>query len=106
MHLYFCRNWFDEQKLCSAETNEVVCREMSFDPSTWKNLLFIGNDDDVICLWNIEQSNEQFLLTAKYELHEHHFACEIFYSSLSFALTLMLLCLGPSNFHTQMVLPS
>ena len=60
----FFRNWLEGQMLCSVETGEISCREMSFNPSSWKHLLTVGSEDSV-CLWDIEQSNQRYLVTPK-----------------------------------------
>ena len=60
------RNWLESQMLCSVETDEISCHEMSFNPASWKQLLTVGHEDSV-CLWNIEQSNQRYLVTPRYE---------------------------------------
>ena len=50
--------------LCSVKTEDTACREMSFNPSSWKYLLTVNNEDSV-CVWNIEQSNQRYLVTPK-----------------------------------------
>lgn len=55
-------NWMEGEMLCSLETEEMFCLEMSFSPTSWKHLFTVG-DHDSVCLWNIEQSNQRHLLT-------------------------------------------
>ncbi|CAB3997164.1 cilia- and flagella-associated 43-like [Paramuricea clavata] len=55
-------NWLEGQMLCSVETDEILCHGMSFNPSSWKHLLTVGSEDSV-CLWDIEQSNQRYLVT-------------------------------------------
>lgn len=62
--MYFYRNWLEGGKLCSVKTDDIPCREMSFNPSSWKNLLIVTGEDSV-CVWQIEQSNERYLVTPK-----------------------------------------
>ena len=57
-------NWLEKQMLCSVETDGIPCHDMSFNPSSWKHLLTVGTEDSV-CLWDVEQSNQRYLVTPK-----------------------------------------